>query len=147
MKPSIAILLFLLAVGAAAQTKRMPIVFIGGEGSDPNAQKDVKHTSGDDQTIEVARIMLKECSELSLTRDQDSADYILVLNRGKEYGMFANAVSQVMLLDPKQNVLYANKKGTVKQAVKDGCRAILEDWKSRRLAQKEKEKDASSPTQ
>jgi len=127
-------LALLLAVSAAAQNlnRNGPVAFIGGEGSDPQAQRDTHHTSGDDQTMEVARIMMKSCSEIELTRSQQDADYILLLNRGKEYGLFANAVSQVMILDPKQKVLYANKEGTVAKAVKGGCRAIMADWKRQR---------------
>ena len=34
----------------------------------------------------------------------------------------------------KKNVLYASKEGTVARAARDGCKAILADWKKRRAA-------------
>ena len=123
----------LLAATVAAQTARNgPVVFIGGEGSNPQAQRDLSHTSGDDQTIEVARVMRKSCPEIEITRSEQGVDYLLLLNRGKEHGLFANAISQVMVLDSNQNVLYANKEGTVAKAVKGGCTAVMADWKKHR---------------
>lgn len=132
MKASLFALLLVASSAAQTATRNGPVVFIGGEGSNPQAQRDVRHTSGDDQTMEVARIMMKSCPEIEITRSEQGADYLLLINRGKEYGMFSNAVSQVMLLDPSQKVLYANKEGTVAKAVKDGCRAIMGDWKQQR---------------
>jgi hypothetical protein len=138
----------LLVAFAAAQTanRNGPVVFIGGEGSDPQSQRDVRHTSGDDQTMEVARVMMKSCPEIDVTRSEQAADYFLLINRGKEYGLFANAVTQVMLLDPKQKVLYANKEGTVAKAVKDGCRAIMSDWQRQQRHEDSAVKGPETPT-
>lgn len=144
MKTSFFVLLLAASVVAQAPPRKAPVVFIGGEGSNPQAQRDVRHTSGDDQTMEVARIMMKSCPEIEITRSEQSADYFLLLNRGKEHGLFANAISQVMLLDLRQNVLYANKEGTVAKAVKGGCRAIMDDWRKQR-EQRQEESAAKNP--
>lgn len=73
------LLALLLAASASAQnvTRNGPIVFIGGEGSNPQAQRDVGHTSGDDQTMEVARVMMKSCPEIQVTRSEQDVDYFL----------------------------------------------------------------------
>ncbi len=132
MKGFLVALALAASLAAQTETRSGPVVFIGGEGSNPQSQRDVHHSSGDDQTMEVARIMLKSCPEIEITRSEQGADYFLLLNRGKEYGFFANAVSQVMLLDPNQKVLFSDKQGTVAKAVKAGCRAIMADWKKQR---------------
>jgi hypothetical protein len=56
-------------------------------------------------------------------------DYALLLNR-ETIGLFGEGLSQIMLVrGSDENVLYASKKGTVAQAVRDGCKAIMADWK------------------
>ena len=84
--------------------------------------------------MELSRLLLKSCPEISITRKEDASfDYTLLLNRGEERGFLVKAAfSQVMLLDGAKNVLYASKEGTVAKAARDGCKAILADWKSRR---------------
>lgn len=113
---------------------RAPIVFIDGNGSEMEAARETKHVRRDDQTMELARNLLKSCPEISISRKEDSTpDYFLLFNRGNEYGLFANAASQIMLLDREKNVIYSSKQGTVARAAKDGCKAVLADWKVHRL--------------
>jgi hypothetical protein len=110
-----------------------PVVFVDGNGAEQDAARATKFAKMDDQTMEMTRDLLKSCPEISLTRkDGLTPDYYLLLNRGEEYGLFKNAASQVMLLDADKNVLFSAKKGTVAQASKAGCKAILADWKTRR---------------
>jgi hypothetical protein len=110
-----------------------PVVFVDGNGAEQEAARLTKFAHTDDQTMEMTRDLLKSCPEISITRKEDaSPNYFLLLNRGPEYGLFRNAVTQIMLLDGEKNVLYSSKQGTVAKAVKDGCKAILSDWKSRR---------------
>jgi hypothetical protein len=122
------IAVILLSVLAQAQQAH-PVVFINGEGG--------THVSGGsvakhDETMEMARVLLKSCPELSLTTDGATTDYSLLLNREEEH--FGGAVSQVMVLRPDKSVMFASKQGTVARAVRDGCKAILADWKERRPA-------------
>jgi hypothetical protein len=124
----------ILVTLAQAQQPAHPVVFVDGNGSEQDAARETKHVRRDDQTMELVRDLLKSCPEISITRKEDGdLDYSLLFNRGDEYGLFKNAISQVMLLDRNKNVLYASKQGTVAKAAKDGCKAILEDWKKRRL--------------
>lgn len=122
--------LLVWSVSAVAQG---PVVFIDGNGSEQGAAQETKQVKRHDQTMELAKNLLKSCKEISIPRKEDAApDYFLLLNRGEEYGLFNNAVTQIMLLDSKKNVLYAGDQGTVTKAARDVCRAILADWKSRR---------------
>jgi len=125
--------LFLLLVGTSAIAQTHPVVFIDGNGSERAAARATSTVKRQDQTMELAKNLLKSCPEISITRKEDATpDYSLLLNRGEEYGVFRSALSQVMLLDGDQNVLYAGSQGTVAKAAKEGCKAILTDWKSRR---------------
>ena len=80
--------------------------------------------------MEMAQELLKHCPDITITLNIDPApDYALLLNR-ETLGIFGEGVSQIMLVrGSDKNVLYANKKGTVSKAVRDGCKAILSDWK------------------
>jgi hypothetical protein len=133
---STALFVVMLAAAAHAQdVPARPLVFIDGNGSEQEAARATVTVKRDDQTMELARDLLKACPEISITRKEDAdVDYSLLFNRGEEYGLFKNAMSQVMLLDRDKNVLYAAKQGTVARAAKDGCKAILADWKKRRAA-------------
>jgi hypothetical protein len=125
--------LFLLLAVPFVRAQTHPVVFIDGNGSEQEAAKGTVSIKRHDQTIELAQDLLKSCPEISITRKDDIVpDYFLLLNRGEEYGLFKNAISQVMLMDGDKNVLYAHGEGTVAKAAKDGCKALLADWKSRR---------------
>jgi hypothetical protein len=135
MKLALTTAIFFGTLLQAQQQPARPLVFIDGNGSEPEAARETKHVRRDDQTMELARNLLKSCPEISITRDDNAQiDYSLLFNRGDEYGLFRNAVSQFMLLDHEKNVLYSSKQGTVARAAKDGCKAILADWKKRRPA-------------
>jgi len=121
-----ALIFVVLTVAATAQTAH-PIVFINGEGGTHFAGGTIsKH----DETMEMARLLLKSCPEISVTTKETDSDYSLLLNRQEEH--FGSAVSQVMVLRPDGSVISASKQGTVARAVRDGCRAILTDWKEHR---------------
>lgn len=129
--------LFPVAIGAAlafaqdAPRKGAPVVYINGEGGTHYGAGSVaKH----DETMEMARLLLKSCSEVSITLKDDAVpDYSLLLNRGEEH--WGSAVSQVMVLRPDKSVMFASKQGTVARAVRDGCKAITADWKERKPRQ------------
>ena len=74
--------------------------------------------------------MLKHCPEVTITvnSDTEKSDYALVLNR-EAVGLFGEGLSQIMLVRTSdKSVLWAVKKGTVAQAVKAGCKALMADW-------------------
>ncbi len=123
----------MIAQTSTPTTRTGPIVFIDGNGSEMEAARETKHVRRDDQTMELARDLLKNCPEISLTRKEDATpDYYLLFNRGDQYGLFASAMSQIMLLDRDKTVIFSSKQGTVARASKDGCKAVLTDWKLHR---------------
>ncbi|MGB8751655.1 MAG: hypothetical protein WCD06_07655, partial [Candidatus Sulfotelmatobacter sp.] len=120
-KRSIAVTVAVLAGVFVTAHGQQPLVFIDGNGAEQQAARQTNSVHRDDQTIELAQNLLKSCKEISVTRKEDAHfDYSLLLNRGEEYGLFKNAVSQVMVLDAEKNVLYATKEGTVAKAARDG---------------------------
>jgi hypothetical protein len=140
MKTPLTFLLLATSVLAQAPSSaRQPVVFIDANGAEQEPARQTNSVDRDDQTIELARELLKSCPEISLTRKDDVVpDYSLLLNRGQERGfVFKAALSRVMLLDSDKNVLYAGQKGTLAKAAKDGCKAIIADWKAKRLHERE----------
>jgi hypothetical protein len=130
---ALAVIAFSLFAVPAIWAQSHPIVFIDGNGAEQEAARSTPSVKRHDQTIELAKDLLKSCPEISLTRNEHVVpDYFLLLNRGEENALFGSAESQVMLMDSAKNVLYAEGEGTVARAAKDGCKAILADWKNRR---------------
>lgn len=126
-----AIVLSLSGYTFGQRSSSHPLVYVDGNGAEEEAAKQTATIKRDDQTMEFARDLLKACPEITVTRNEEAPelDYVLLFNRGEEYGLFKNAVSQVMLLDPAKNILSSSKQGTVARAAKDGCKAVLADWK------------------
>jgi hypothetical protein len=124
----------ILALSTILARAQQPMVFIDGNGAEQQAARQTNSVNRNDQTIELARQLLKICPEISLTRDDAVApDYSLLLNRGEEGGFLIKAaLSQVMVLDGDRNILYAAKEGTLARAARDGCKTILADWKVKR---------------
>jgi hypothetical protein len=85
-----------------------------------------------DETAEMARTLLKECPEISLTASATEArpDYLLLLSHSD--GAYGGSRNQVMVLRPDKSILFASKKNTVSHVTRDGCKAIMADWKESR---------------
>jgi hypothetical protein len=137
------VILGIVAIATAQQPERKkgPRVFISGNGGITLTASGVAvgpfagasgSASKHDQTMEMAEKMLKKCPEITITVERaDPNDYELLLNR-ETIGWFNEGLSQVMLLRASdKTVLYATKKGTVAKAVREGCKAIMADWKQR----------------
>jgi len=136
-KPVPALLLLLCAAGVSQTTKQEPkgpLVFINGSGgTSVVAQLGQTSVSKHDQTIEMAEQLSKHCPEIVITLKSGDPlpDYDLVLNR-ESAGWFDEGESQFMLMRSSDKiVLYANKKGTVAKAMRDGCKVLLADWRAR----------------
>jgi hypothetical protein len=73
----------------------------------------------------MAEQLLKHCPEVTLTLNSEpTPDYELMLNR-ESWG-----IAQILLVrDSDKNVLYAAAKPSLLKAVKEGCKAIMADWK------------------
>jgi len=117
----------LSAIAQGTPRSKGPLVYINGNGATYVSQGTVaKH----DETMEMARDLIKFCPEVTVTvKDSDPApDYVLALNRGEEH--MGAAISQIMLLRGSDKVvLWSDKQGTVAKAVKAGCHALQEDWR------------------
>jgi hypothetical protein len=148
---SLGLLLLIAVTSTYAQTgaserSKEPMVFINGSRNVSITGTAVgtrvfsaqgASVSKHDQTMEMAQQLLKSCPEVTLTlRESDPApDYALLLNRDGGHGFFDSGISQFVLVrGSDQTILYANKKGTVAKAVKDGCKAILADWHQQNTA-------------
>lgn len=128
------IVLAVSAFGQTGQRSREPLVLIRGNGNvSVNALgigtgsivAGSSSVSKHDQTIEMAKQLMKHCPEITLTLkpSEPIPDYALVLNRE------GAGVSQFMLLRASdQVVLYASYKGTVAKAMQEGCKVLLGDW-------------------
>jgi hypothetical protein len=83
-------------------------------------------SSRTDRTAEMARIMLKECPDVSLTLDKDAnRDYILLL-RDKGH--------QSLLLRGDKSIIFASKWAEhMSKVTKQGCNAIMSDWHARNV--------------
>ena len=128
----------ILVMSCVLAHAQQPVVFFDGNGAEQDAARQTKSVNRNDQTIELAQQLLKHCPEISLTRKDDvMPDYSLLLNRGQEAGLLIRvALSEIMVLDSDKNVIYAGKQGTLSKAARDGCKAILADWKTKRAATK-----------
>ena len=123
------LLVSLVAAGQDARLKA-PLVRISGSGGISVSGASFGPVSGasvskHNQTFEMAQQMLKRCPDVTMTlKEQDPVpDYELMLNH--EFGE-----SQILLLrGTDKTVLYAIDKPSVGRAVKEGCKAILADWK------------------
>jgi hypothetical protein len=114
--------------GVSAPPRKQPFVLIRGNG---NVTVSGGQVSKHDQTIEMAQQLMKHCPEITLiVGDPESKpDYELLLNR-EGYGFFDSGESQIMLVrGTDKTVLWSVTKSTVARAVKQGCKAILSDWK------------------
>jgi len=79
--------------------------------------------------MEMAQNLLQSCSGVEVTLDRTAQpDYYLLLNR--EGGAYNIGQSQVMALNRRKTVLLVAKKGTVKNAVKSACNAMMADWQT-----------------
>ena len=81
------------------------------------------------QTMEMAQNLLQSCPNVEVTLDRAVvSDYYLLLNR--EGGAYNIGQSQIMALNRRKTVLFVAKKGTVKNAVKSACNAMMADWQT-----------------
>jgi hypothetical protein len=133
----------LSALAVPALWAQGAVVYISGEGGTYSTSHSV---ATHNETMEMARTLLKSCPEVSLTVDKASAakpDYLMLLNRQEEH-YFGGAVSQVMVLRPDESVMFASKEGTVSRATKDACKAIMSDWKDRRRTARSTDRENSN---
>ena len=146
MKPlSLIVLAAVAALGQSQPAPRSkgPVVFINGNGDVSVSSSAIgggifaaggASVSKNDPTIEAAQRLLQQCPEITLTlKGSDPLpDYELLLHKEGDK-MFSSGFSELMLVRPgDKTIVYASKKESMKKAVKQGCKALLNDWRSHR---------------
>jgi hypothetical protein len=139
MKKSILVLVLLTGV-AVAQEK--PRVFVQGKGSE-DAQSSGSGVGGHhwstfgsrttvdshDEGMEVSKDLQKNCAGVTVTVNQNAADYTVMLNReSKKNRGLLRTNSQIQVANRLGDVLGSNATRTVGNAAKDACQLIVADW-------------------
>lgn len=139
MKRSICVLVLLAGV-AVAQEK--PRVFVQGKGSE-DAQSSGSGVGGrhwatfgsrttidsHDEGMEVSKDLQKNCAAVTVTVNQNAADYTVMLNReSKKNRGLLRTNSQVQVANRLGDVLGSSATRTVGNAAKDACELIVADW-------------------
>lgn len=139
MKRSICVLVLLAGI-AVAQEK--PRVFVQGKGSE-DAQSSGSGVGGrhwatfgsrttidsHDEGMEVSKDLQKNCPAVTVTVNQNAADYTVMLNReSKKNRGLLRTNSQVQVANRLGDVLGSSATRTVGNAAKDACELIVADW-------------------
>ena len=139
MKKSIFVLVLLTGV-AVAQEK--PRVFVQGKGSE-DAQTSGSGVGGHhwstfgsrttvdshDEGMEVSKDLQKNCAGVTVTVNQNAADYTVMLNReSKKNRGLLRTNSQIQVANRLGDVLGSIATHTVGTAAKDACELIVADW-------------------
>jgi hypothetical protein len=139
MKKSIFALVLLTGVAVAQEKHR---VFVQGKGSE-DAQTSGSGVGGHhwstfgsrttvdshDEGMEVSKDLQKNCSGVTVTVNQNAADYTVMLNReSKKNRGLLRSNSQVQVANRLGDVLGSSATHTVGNAAKDACELIVADW-------------------
>src|SRR6202166_62558 len=137
-------LLCLLAVALSANAQDKPRVFVQGKGSE-NVSSNGSGAGGrhwgawgskstidaHDESMEVTKDLQKNCSGAIITIKEDSADYIVMMNReSKQNRGLLRSNSQIQVANKAGDVIGTNATHTVGNAAKDACNLIVSDWQA-----------------
>jgi hypothetical protein len=139
MKKAIFVLILFVAA-SFAQDK--PRVFVQGKGSEDTQSSGSgvgghhwgtwgsrSTTDSHDEGMEVSKDLQKNCPGVTVTLNQQVADYTIMLNReSKKNRGLLRSNSQVEVANRLGDVLGTNATHTVGNASKDACHEILADW-------------------
>ena len=137
-------LLFMLAMAVAANAQDKPRVFVQGKGSEnvsSNGSGGGGHHWGTwgskstidshDESMEVTKDLQKNCDGVTVTINENNADYIVMMNReSKQNRGLLRTNSQIQVANKAGDVLGTNATRTVGNAAKDACNLILADWQA-----------------
>lgn len=137
-------LLFVLAMAVAANAQDKPRVFVQGKGSEnvsSNGSGGGGHHWGTwgskstidshDESMEVTKDLQKNCDGVTVTINENYADYIVMMNReSKQNRGLLRTNSQIQVANKAGDVLGTNATRTVGNAAKDACNLILADWQA-----------------
>lgn len=142
MKVFATLLLAGIAVCAHGQDK--PRVFVQGKGSeDVNSSGSgvgghhwaawgSKSTiDSHDESMEVTKDLQKNCGGVTVTINENNADYIVMMNReSKKNRGLLRSNSQIQVANKAGDILGTNATHTVGNAAKDACSLIVADWQA-----------------
>ncbi len=137
-----AVLLLGSSILLSAQDK--PRVFVQGKGSEDVTSSGSggggahwgawgSHSTIDshDEAMEVTKDLQKDCAGVTVTLNQNNADYTVMLNReSKKNRGLLRSNSQVQVANKIGDVLGTNATHTVGNAAKDACQLIVADWQA-----------------
>ncbi len=137
-------MLLLLGIAVTAYGQDKPRVFVQGKGSENVASKGSggggshwaawgsKSTiDSHDESMEVTKDLQKDCSGVTVTINENNADYIVMLNReSKQNRGLLRSNSQIQVANKAGDILGAKATHTVGNAAKDACNLIVADWEA-----------------
>jgi hypothetical protein len=137
-------LLVLLAIAVCANAQDKPRVFVQGKGSE-NVSSNGSGGGGrhwgawgskstidsHDESMEVTKNLQKECSGVTVTINENNADYIVIMNReSKQNRGLLRTNSQIQVANKMGDIIGTNATRTVGNASKDACNLIVADWQA-----------------
>lgn len=137
-------MLLLLGIAVTAYGQDKPRVFVQGKGSENVSSKGSggggshwaawgsKSTiDSHDESMEVTKDLQKDCSGVTVTINENNADYIVMLNReSKQNRGLLRSNSQIQVANKAGDILGAKATHTVGNAAKDACNLIVADWQA-----------------
>ena len=137
-------MLLLLGIAVTAYGQDKPRVFVQGKGSENVASKGSagggshwaawgsKSTiDSHDESMEVTKDLQNNCSGVTVTINENNADYIVMLNReSKQNRGLLRSNSQIQVANKAGDILGAKATHTVGNAAKDACNLIVADWQA-----------------
>jgi hypothetical protein len=144
-KATLCTLLFTVsAFMVSAQAQDKPRVFVDGKGSQDvtssgsggggnhwAAWGSRSTIDSHDESMEVTKDLQKNCGAVTITLNQQNADYTIMLNReSKKNRGLLRSNSQVEVANRAGDVLGTNATHTVGNAAKDACQLIASDWQA-----------------
>ena len=146
MKPTIGVLLGLLALSAIVVAQDKPRVFMSGKGTVNGMTKGAAggtHNRGGwwaagrtdsiedshDESMELAKEFASGCAGVQVTVNADAADYVTSLNRESKAkkGLFSKN-NQIQVSNKSGDVLLSSTARSVATAAKDACNVIMADF-------------------
>lgn len=136
--------LFVLAIAIAANAQDKPRVFVQGKGSE-NVSSNGSGGGGrhwgtwgskstidsHDESMEVTKDLQKNCDGVTITINENNADYIVMMNReSKQNRGLLRTNSQIQVANKAGDVIGTNATRTVGNAAKDACSLVLADWQA-----------------
>lgn len=129
--------LFPLMASAEPKTEKKPRVFvpeseswsIGGELGIPDFSEGWDITGGaKPQTAEIVKTIHERCPKVVVTRKEEKADYVLVLQHegGK---VFVRKDNKYAVFNADGDAILSGSTRSLGNAVKEACTAILSDWR------------------